>query len=137
MEDHSDSRYVGMDCNDSEQFYYILRNIWSQLSTENSYASFNFIGRMKDSNLPKRPKKVQKNPLGELGISVISRNPISEKLLYPKSYYRDPCFFDDEKLILASSSDHLSIFTNLSNSFITHLNIDCIIQNQSGSLSDL
>lgn len=137
MEDHSDNIYVGMDCDDSAQFYSILRDIWSELSTENSYVSFNFIGRMKDSNLPKRPKNFRKNPLGELGISVIGRNPIAEKLLYPKSYYRDPCFFNHEKMILASSSDHLSIFTNLSGSFISKLNIEYIIQDQSGSFSDL
>lgn len=137
MEDHLDKMYVGMDCDDFEQFYFILRNIWAEIIIENKFASFNFVGWAAENKLSKRPIKFQKNPLSELGISVIGGDPIIKNLLVVKSDYRDPCFYEDDHMVLASSSDHLSIFTNLSKDLITRLKIDHIIQLQPGSIEDL
>jgi hypothetical protein len=137
MEDPLDKLYVGMDCDNFEQFYFVLRSVWSEIYTENTLVSFNFVGWKGDNILPKRPKEYQENPLSKIGISVISKDPLTEQLLLKISDYRDPCFYEDGKMVLASSSDHLSIFTTLSKEFIERLHIDYIVQIQPGSIEDL
>lgn len=135
--DHLDNKLYGINCESCDQFTRVLREIWLKLPKMNKIASFNYVGDPKANKLLGRTKNLQANPLSGLGRSVITENPMESGILIARSDYRDPCFFINDRLVLVASSDHIQIFTTISNRILEELNLTALMIEASGSLQDL
>lgn len=137
--DPLDDKLCWIYCDSSNQFIEILRKIWNGLPNAEKAATLNFVGTKTACKLPARLLLLQPNPLSDFGKSVVCDDPFGDETLSAISDYRDPCFYVNNRMVVAASSDHIFIVSRVPGTLLHNLGIpqNITIDERSIDITDL